>query len=275
VTPRIIPRSQWGARFAPGPYTRPVGRLERWLHHTVTVAPDTVPPFTDDYAAWRAVEAITEQRFGWGIAYSFGITPAGLIFEGHPIDRVGAHTQGHNTAGVGIALVGNYENAKPTRAQLEALTWLLHEGVRRGWWTSPTLSGGHRDTKATACPGRHAYALIPDVDRGVYRTGEQPATTPNRPAKQEYQLMRHLNLKNAAAKPVEGRHVKTLQAQLLAWGHGPAGLVDAGGHPDGVAGAATRRELGKFQRRTDTGNRDGTPDYLVYEGTWQALLGLD
>lgn len=39
------------------------------------------------------------------------------------------------------------------------------EGKRRGWWKTARLSGGHRDVKATACPGRYAYAAIPEINR--------------------------------------------------------------------------------------------------------------
>lgn len=165
---RIIPRSEWGARHQGGFYDRPVGNLRRYLHHSVTLAPDLVPPFTDDYAAVRELESIGQSRFKGGISYTFVISPAGLIFEGHGIGRIGSHTAGYNTIAAGICLIGNYEKSKPTTQQLAALDWLLHEGVRRRWWTSPTLTGGHRDTKSTACPGRNAYAIIPAVNAGKY-----------------------------------------------------------------------------------------------------------
>lgn len=173
---RIIPRSEWGARHKGGFHDRPVGSLRRYLHHSVTIAPDLVPPFTDDYAAVRTLEGIGQSRFGGGISYTFAITPAGLIFEGHGIGRTGAHTAGYNTIAAGICLIGNYEKDDPTPQQLAALDWLLHEGVRRRWWTSPTLTGGHRDTKSTACPGRNAYQLIGAVNAGKYHdtTEEEP-----------------------------------------------------------------------------------------------------
>jgi hypothetical protein len=167
---RIIPRSEWGARYQGGFYDRPVGNLRRYLHHSVTIAPDLLPPFTDDYTAVRELEDIGQARFRGGISYTFAITPAGLIFEGHGIGRIGAHTAGYNTIAAGICLIGNYEKDQPTPAQLAALDWLLHEGVRKGWWTSPTLTGGHRDTKSTACPGANAYALIGAVNRGAYHS---------------------------------------------------------------------------------------------------------
>lgn len=173
---RIIPRSEWGARHRGGFYDRPVGRLRRYLHHSVTIAPDLVPPFTDDYTAVRSLESIGQSRFGGGISYTFAITPAGLIFEGHGIGRTGAHTAGFNTVSAGIVLVGNYEKDTPPGPMLAALDWLLHEGVRRRWWTSPTLTGGHRDTKGTACPGINAYRLIPAINAGEYH-GATPTST--------------------------------------------------------------------------------------------------
>lgn len=162
---RIIPRGEWGAVHDDGAGPAPLPAAEVWLHHSVTVAPDLVPPFTDDYAAVRTLERIGEQRFGRGISYTFPITPAGLIFQGHSVDRRGAHTAGHNTVGRAICFVGNYEVNKPTEAQLDSAAWLLVHGWLSGWWRPVALTGGHRDVKGTTCPGRHAYAAIPEINR--------------------------------------------------------------------------------------------------------------
>jgi hypothetical protein len=185
VNNRVIPREEWGSRYAPSGYKRKIGALDKWLHHSVTVAPDVVPPYTDDYAAVRAIEAITEGRFKIGMAYTFLITPAGLVFEGHPIDQVGAHTGGRNTGSAGICLVGNYEKDDPTDAQMRALDWLLHHGKSQGWWQRANLQGGHRDTKATACPGRNAYMLIDDVNDGKFHDSADFVSNPITPSKPE------------------------------------------------------------------------------------------
>jgi hypothetical protein len=181
----VIPRAEWGARYAPSGYKRKIGALDKWLHHSVTVAPDVVPPYDDDYASVRAIESITEQRFGIGMAYTFLITPAGLIFEGHPVDQVGAHTGGYNTGSAGICLVGNYEKDDPTDAMMQSLDWLLHHGKDKGWWQRANLQGGHRDTKATACPGRNAYMLIDDVNDGKFHDGAEFVNNPIAPPKPE------------------------------------------------------------------------------------------
>lgn len=162
---RIIPRAEWGARHPRGFRAAPLPADEVWLHHSVTLAPDLVPPYDDDFAAVRTLERIGQDRFGGGISYTFAVTPAGLIFEGHGVDRQGAHTANHNVRGRGIVLVGDYERNRPTPQMVDAVAWLLRHGHERGWWKAPRLNGGHRDTKATVCPGRHGYASIAEINR--------------------------------------------------------------------------------------------------------------
>lgn len=123
------------------------------IHHTATDS--------------GSVESIDEaHRVGnaWqGIGYHF------LIGNGHGMadgevaatfrwqeQIAGAHAgnRQYNEFGIGVCLVGNFEEQPPTPAQLDAVRRLV------GW-----LKGefrleqeqvlGHRDVKATACPGRH------------------------------------------------------------------------------------------------------------------------
>jgi hypothetical protein len=163
---RIIPRAEWGARHGSSGVKRRVGGLEKWLHHSVSWSAGPTASLNEDIKAVRKVEDIGRARFGrYGFPYTFAVTEAGRVFEGHPVDEVGAHTQGHNTAGAGIVLIGNFEEDKPPAVMLRAVAWLLQEGKRRRYWGYAELDGGHRDTKATACPGRHAYALIDDINR--------------------------------------------------------------------------------------------------------------
>src|SRR3546814_10622334 len=73
-TPDIITRPEWGARYANGFGLRTIGDLDVYLHHSVTIAPDLLPPFTDDYADVRTLEDIGQSRFGRGISYHFPVT---------------------------------------------------------------------------------------------------------------------------------------------------------------------------------------------------------
>lgn len=162
---RIIPRAEWGARHPNGFGQRRLPAREAWLHHSVTIAPDLLAPFDDDYAAIRTLEQIGQDRFGGGISYTRLITPAGLVFEGHSVDRVGSHTADHNSIACGYCLVGDYSATRPTDVQLRALAWVLQHDHGHGWIDQPRLDGGHRDLKATSCPGDRAYTAIPAINR--------------------------------------------------------------------------------------------------------------
>jgi hypothetical protein len=185
---RIIERPEWGARHEDGFGPRPVGDLQVYVHHSVTIAPDLLPPFTDDYAAIRRLEEIGERRFGRGISYQFPITPAGLIFEGVSVDRVGSAVANYNTPTANIVWVGNYDVNDPPLPMLQATDWLLHHGAGK-WWREPRVAGGHRDAPGaqTACPGRHAYALLDDLNAGTYHVGgsvvvDNPVPPPSVPS---------------------------------------------------------------------------------------------
>lgn len=168
----IISRARWGARYARGFTSAPLPAAEVWLHHSVTLAPDLVwldadrdGVDDDEEKAMRQLEQIGQDRFGGGISYTWLIPPSGRIYDGHGVDRQGAHTGGRNDRARAICFIGNYDTHKPTAAQVRSAAWLLQEGKRRGWLKAARLNGGHRDLKSTACPGKYAYALIDDINR--------------------------------------------------------------------------------------------------------------
>jgi hypothetical protein len=163
---RVIPRREWGAKYASAykNYDAPLPATKVYLHHSVTIAPDLVQPFDDDYKAIRTIEQIGQDRFGWGMSYTNLVTPAGLAFEGHRIDGVGSHTAGLNSTARGICLVGNYSLYAPSTTQEFSVAALLVHGFIHGWWDEPKLDGGHRDLKSTECPGNFAYQRIPYIN---------------------------------------------------------------------------------------------------------------
>jgi hypothetical protein len=167
----VIGRKFWGAKHASAYQNRdaPLPADRVWLHHSVTIAPDLNPPFDDDDAAVRRLEQIGQDRFGWGMSYSFIITPIGRVYEGHRINGLGAHTGGQNSTSRAICLVGNYDERYPTRQQIHSAAQLLVWGAHpdRRWWRHPQLAGGHRDAPGatTACPGRHAHAAIATINQ--------------------------------------------------------------------------------------------------------------
>jgi hypothetical protein len=190
VTVEIVGRSAWGARYAPGAGAAPLPAREVWLHHSVTVAPDLVPPFDDEDAAMRQLEVIGQQRFAQGVSYTFAVMPSGRVYEGHGVGTLGAHTKGRNSIARAIVLVGNYDEAVPTAEQCEAVASLLVHGQRSGWWTAAKLTGGHQQAPyaATGCPGLHGMECIDDINaRAAAPTA--PAKTPRNEGAPSVQLV--------------------------------------------------------------------------------------
>lgn len=199
----IISRETWGAEHHDGFYARKVGRLDKWAHHTVTAQLSKDADLADEYAEMRKLDDIGESRFKGGISYTFVIFPSGRIYEGHSIGRVGAHTAGRNTISAGIAFAGNYETNKLSNEQVNAAAWLLNHGVEKKWWTEKKLDGGHRDTKATACPGRNAYAQIPNINK-LAASGK--ASAPTKTEAKEQKGSKDKSIQQMASEVRAGKH---------------------------------------------------------------------
>ncbi len=118
---------------------------------------------------------------GWDdIGYNWLIDANGVIYEGRGTERLGAHFSCMNEETVGVCLIGNFEEDKPTEAALEALqqfvAWEAHKGAidvtSNGYHASSQLEldfmSGHRDgggsplaCSSTVCPGENLYSELP------------------------------------------------------------------------------------------------------------------
>ena len=91
---------------------------------------------------------------GWsGIGYHFFVRLDGSVYEGRPIDKVGAHTTGQNSSSVGICFEGNYEErTSMPYEQLQSGRELIK--YLKNKYPNAKISK-HRDYMATACPGKN------------------------------------------------------------------------------------------------------------------------
>jgi N-acetyl-anhydromuramyl-L-alanine amidase AmpD len=95
---------------------------------------------------------------GWSdIGYHRIIDRDGKIGNGRPIEKVGAHTQGHNTGTIGICLLGGWDSASSdlfaenfTPEQDAALRKEIAD--LRARYGNLTLAG-HNNFASKACPG--------------------------------------------------------------------------------------------------------------------------
>lgn len=148
------------------------------IHHTAA-PPGPAGPAADMQAIWHY--HTFDRRWG-DIGYNYVIDPAGHIYEGRAggDQVVGGHTQGFNPGAIGIALIGDYNQARPPAPMARALRSLvtalanrygidvLAEGTDNGLRFD--LLGGHRDFNPTDCPGIYAYALLPALRAAVAKT---------------------------------------------------------------------------------------------------------
>ena len=67
----------------------------------------------------------------------------------------GAHagTRTHNASGIGICLIGNFNESPPTKKQISSARKLV-ELLRRRYLIGRSQTIAHRDVRATDCPGR-------------------------------------------------------------------------------------------------------------------------
>jgi len=85
---------------------------------------------------------------GWsGIGYHYVITLDGMVEQGRPIEKVGAHVKGHNKNSIGICLIGD---DKFTRPQWDCLHQLLADlGLQ---YPASTVHGHHEFNADKTCP---------------------------------------------------------------------------------------------------------------------------
>ena len=128
--PAIVPRSGWHAERGDRPRGADDSRLPfGWPSSTTPPAP-TRTHRAQAAAIVRGIEVYHVQGNGWNdIGYNFLVDRFGTVYEGRAggITRnvIGAHAEGFNSGTVGVALIGNFTNAKPPQAMQDALVKLL------------------------------------------------------------------------------------------------------------------------------------------------------
>lgn len=155
----FVSRSQWRARNPKGVTLIDIPTPELWLHHTAGSERGS--------EGMRAIQDYHMDVRGYrDIAYSFVIDPiTNWVYAGRGAGVMGGHTEGHNTVSHAICVMGNFDVITPSDDLLRTIAELIDYGISRGWWTK--FTGGHRDASgaSTACPGKHLYAAIPQINQ--------------------------------------------------------------------------------------------------------------
>ncbi|MEM9030362.1 MAG: peptidoglycan recognition family protein [Pseudomonadota bacterium] len=104
----------------------------------------------------------------WGdVPYHFYIGVSGRIGEGRDLRYAGDTNTNYNPANrIHVVLEGDFQNERPSPAQLASLTRLTIWLVRR-YSIQPAKITGHSDHAATTCPGKHLKAVLPSLLKAV------------------------------------------------------------------------------------------------------------
>ncbi len=168
------------------------GRVLRWahtyskkisllvVHHTAIAVSGDTRSSTEKVRALYQYHSVNR---GWGdVGYHYLIGDDGKIFEGKSGGKfvIGGHAYCHNTATLGIAMLGNFDTEQPTQSQMRSLQWLLkylseeydinpnndvaYHGISR-----PAILG-HGDLLSTDCPGYYVRSTLSQV-RDHVRSG--------------------------------------------------------------------------------------------------------
>lgn len=179
---KFLTREQWGARTdipRLGFYVPPTSRTELHIHNTAAIdGNDSTPNRWTEAEAIRYMKILQTVRpdLGFDVSYTWVFFVMEnldvLICEGRGLLRSGAHTAGHNTAGFGWGVGGNFDlsdgdagdaflkvvqnEAKYLRAN--GFPNLCNVKNPKGWdmW-------GHRDTAPKSCPGNTLYPKLATV----------------------------------------------------------------------------------------------------------------
>jgi uncharacterized protein with LGFP repeats len=197
----IISRAQWGAdeSMRRGAPVYDNGIKAGIVHHSAT-GNDYAP--SDSAAIVRSIFAYHTRGLGWGdIAYNALVDKYGQVFEGRfggitkPVE--GSHTGGFNINTWAVCMIGDFDAAPPTPAQLRAVGQLLGwrlamDGVDPHGSVALTSAGGpftrfpqgarpalpsifaHRDVGDTACPGNAGYAFLNRIRDIAARFSQPP-----------------------------------------------------------------------------------------------------
>jgi hypothetical protein len=149
----------------------------RWIviHHSATPA-----------GGAKAFDRMHREK-GWDeLGYHFVVgngtdTGDGQVEVGSrwPKQKWGAHAKTpdnqFNKTGIGICLVGNFDNERPTRAQMQSLSRLVAY-LMKAYHVPADRVIGHGDTKATDCPGRNLHVAEVRRMAAQYAGMEAPET---------------------------------------------------------------------------------------------------
>lgn len=249
MTPtKYVPRSRWGARKPKSSSRLNASKpcTGHWNGPTVTV--NGLTTWSHDRCAGivRGIQNFHMDGRGWqDIAYNFVVCPHGYVFEGRGLNTRSAAngTNAGNSSSYAIQWLAGPNNPF-TSGEKSGFREARDFCVKHG--SSPTGAMGHRDWKATDCPGNERYGWLKSGQNG------SPPAPPAKPS-----------TKPTMRRGSRGAYVSHLQTVLNR-------RAKQNLKVDGMFGPATERSVKNLQRMFKL-----TVDGIVGPKTWAVVDFLD
>lgn len=152
----IIPRSRWAGAGPKMSVSKPMNGIRR-----ITVHHDAYPSagMWREADVARRIESIRRAHRSRGsewvdIGYHYVVDPSGRVWEGRPVSIEGAHVSRTNEHNLGICVLGNFDEHRPTTEALATVDSFVAFQMRQHR-VSVSNVYTHQELKPTACPGRN------------------------------------------------------------------------------------------------------------------------
>jgi len=114
------------------------------------------------------VRSIHVDKRGWGdLGYHFVIDRAGRVWEGRDVRFQGAHVKDNNEHNIGVMVLGNFEQQRPSAPQLETMVRVV-QTLTRQYRINPRGVFTHQELRPTACPGQALQPRIASLRAAGY-----------------------------------------------------------------------------------------------------------
>ncbi|XP_030385587.1 peptidoglycan-recognition protein SB1 [Scaptodrosophila lebanonensis] len=155
----IQPRSSWGAASARTP-----SRIRGAVDYVIIHHSDNPGGCSSSQQCQRMIKSIQtdhqgRRRFS-DIGYNFIVAGDGNVYEGRGFGLQGSHAPNYNRNSIGIVFLGSFESQAPSSQMLQNAKDLIAKAKADGYLKDNYTLLGHRQTKATACPGTALYNEI-------------------------------------------------------------------------------------------------------------------
>jgi len=132
-----------------------------FIHHGSSAPCYTQSSCSSKVRSYQNYHMSTTDGHGWtDIGYNFVVGEDGNAYEARGWTEIGAHTQGYNSVGIAICVIGDFNDRLPNDAALSKIKELIACGLANGHISASYTLKGHRDVGSTDCPGQQLYNLI-------------------------------------------------------------------------------------------------------------------